>query len=158
MGPPLRFLALLVSLLMSAIPVVTATERPAPDDTSDVQISFEMLDGDVQQVNVDEIWRVRAASTSDEPAGAVVINYAYERIFIRDALESVVDKIRQQRDIKKFTLPSGAPVYIVASKVIGINRPIPQQAHQNSRSVIVMREGRQQVQESREAVRQSLEQ
>jgi hypothetical protein len=158
MGPPLRFLALLVSLLMSAIPVVTAAERPAPDDTSDVQISFETLDGDVQQVNVDEIWRVRAASTSDEPAGAVVINYAYERIFIRDALESVVDKIRQQRDIKKFTLPSGAPVYIVASKVISINRPIPQQAHQNSRSVIVMREGRQQVQESREAVRQSLEQ
>jgi len=65
--------------------------------------------------------------------------------------------VRGQRDIKPFTLPSGAPVYIVTGKVIGINRPIPQQDHQNSRAVIVMREGRQQVQETREAIRQSLE-
>lgn len=143
--------------LVTGLPASTdAAPRPAAGATSEVQLSFETLDGDVQQVNVDEIWRVRPASTRDEPAGAVVINYAYERIFVKDSLENVIDKIRQQRDIKKFTLPSGGPVYIVASKVIGINRPIPQQDHQNSKAVIVVREGRQQVQESREAIREAL--
>jgi hypothetical protein len=157
MKSSLRPLALMLSLLMGRADAARAAAPQASGEAAHVQISFQTLDGDVQQVNVDEIWRVRAASTRDEPAGAVVINYAYERLFVRDTLESVVDRIRQQRDIKKFTLPSGAPVYIVASKVIGINRPIPQQAHQNSRSVIVLREGRQQVQESREAIRQALE-
>ena len=153
MKSPFRLLALLISLLAS---VAWAAECEAQSDHVNVELSFQTLDGDVQQVNADEIWRVRAAATRDEPAGTVVINYAYERIFVKDTLEHVVDKIRAQRDIKKFTLPSGAPVYIVAAKVIGINRPIPEQDNQNSRSVIVVREGRQQVQESREMIRQSL--
>jgi hypothetical protein len=144
-------------LLVSGGDVAGAAEGPAAGETSSVQLSFVTLDGDVQQVNVDEIWRVRAASTREEPPSAVVINYAYERIFVRDRLEDVVDKVGRQRGIRKFTLPTGAPVYIVASKVIGINRPIAQRDHQNSGSVIVMREGRQQVQESRETIRQSLQ-
>ena len=32
-----------------------------------VQLTFQTLDGDTQQVNPDEIWRIRATSTSDEP-------------------------------------------------------------------------------------------
>jgi hypothetical protein len=155
MKHPLPLLALCIALLAGCGAV--AAERPAASETPNVQLSFETLDGDVQQVNVDEIWRVRAASTRDEPAGTIVINYAYERIFVKDTLENVIEKVRGQRDIKPFTLPTGAPVYIVTGKVIGINRPIPQQDHQNSRAVIVMREGRQQVQETREAIRQSLE-
>jgi hypothetical protein len=153
MKSPFPLLVLLISLLASAS---GAAEREAQSDRVNVELSFQTLDGDVQQVNADEIWRVRAAATRDEPAGTVVINYAYERIFVKDTLEHVVDKIRAQRDIKKFTLPSGAPVYIVAAKVIGINRPIPQQDHENSQSVIVVREGRQQVRETREMIRQSL--
>jgi hypothetical protein len=154
MKPTLHPLALLILLLAGWAAMAGAAEQPAPQsDTPNVQLSFETLDGDMQQVSVDEIWRIRAASTRDEPPGTVVINYAYERIFVKDTLENVIGKVRQQGDIKKFTLPSGAPVYIVPSKVISINRPIPHQDHQNSRSVIVVREGRQQVQESREAIR-----
>lgn len=156
MKPFLHPLPLLILLLTGWAAMAGAAEQPAPSGTPNVRLSFETLDGDKQQVNVDEIWRIRAASTRDEPPGAVVINYAYERIFVRGKLENVIDKVRQQRDIKKFTLPSGAPVYIVPAKVISINRPIPQQDHQNSRSVIVAREGRQQVQETRETIQQSL--
>jgi hypothetical protein len=157
MKRPLHHFALLIALLASqAMAANTAGAQTQSEIAANVQLSFRTLDGDMQQVNVDEIWRIRAASTRDEPVGTIVINYAYERIFVKDTLENVVDKVRQHSDIRKFTLPSGAPVYIVTSKVISINRPIPQQDHQNSRSVIVVREGRQQVQESREAIRESL--
>lgn len=151
-----RVLHPLALLILLAGWTASAAQPPTTGETPNIQLSFETLDGDKQQVNADEIWRIRAASTSDEPPGAVVINYAYERIFVRGTLEKVIDKVRQQRDIKQFTLPSGAPVYIVPGKVISINRPIPHQDHQNSRSVIVVREGRQQVQETRETIQQSL--
>jgi hypothetical protein len=44
------------------------------------QLTFQTLDGDTQQVNPDEIWRIRATSTTDEPTGAIVIEYAFERV------------------------------------------------------------------------------
>jgi hypothetical protein len=33
-------------------------------------------------VNPDEIWRIRATSTSDEPPGAVVIDYGFDRVYV----------------------------------------------------------------------------
>jgi len=60
------------------------------------------------------------------------------------------------RPLKKFTLPGGAPVYIVTSKVIGITRSIAHLHHQNAHAVIVAREGQTQVQESREAISEAL--
>jgi hypothetical protein len=44
-------------------------------------LTFQTLDGDTQQVNPDEIWRIRATSTSDEPRGAIVIDYGWERVY-----------------------------------------------------------------------------
>jgi hypothetical protein len=60
------------------------------------------------------------------------------------------------RPLKKFTLPGGAPVYIVPSKVIGITRALTHQHHPNAHAVIVSREGQTQVQESREAISEAL--
>src|SRR5262245_19806902 len=57
-----------------------------------VQLTFQTLDGDTQQVNPDEIWRIRATSTSDEPPGAIVIDYACERVYVKESLASVVEK------------------------------------------------------------------
>ena len=59
--------------------------------------------------------------------------------------------------LKKFNLPGGRPVYIVAAKVTGVNRVIPQQHHPNAHAIIVAREGQTQVQETPEAVNEALE-
>jgi hypothetical protein len=55
-------------------------------------------------VNPDEIWRIRATSTSDEPPGAIVIDYAFERVYVKESLASVVEKVGGVRPLKKFTL------------------------------------------------------
>jgi hypothetical protein len=153
-------LALSTSLLMgsiSAVPSIGApNDQPSSPAEAAAQISFHTLDNDVQQVSVDQIWRIRAATTRDEPAGATVIDYGYERVFVKDSLEDTVGLIRAQRDVRKFTLPSGAPIYIVRNKIIGIDRPIPSQHHQLSQAVIIAREGRQPVRESRESIGDAL--
>ena len=104
----------------------------------------------------DEIWRIRATSTSDEPPGAIVIDYAFERVYVKESLASVVEKVGGVRPLKKFTLPAGGPVYIVATKVTGVTRAIPDLHHPNAHAIIVSREGQTQVQETREAINQAL--
>ena len=156
----LHLLALIVPALMSGTAIAQTEPQAQPPQSrpaeSAGQLTFPTLDGDTQQVAPDEIWRIRAASTRDEPAGTIVIDYAYERLYVRDTLESVVEKVSGARPLKRFTLPSGAPVYIVPGKVIGITRPISAQHHQNTRSVIVAREGQTQVREAREAISAAL--
>ena len=121
-----------------------------------VQLTFQTLDGDTQQVNSDEIWRIRATSASDEPPGAIVIDYAFERVYVKESLASVVEKVGGGRPLKKFTLPGGGPVYIVLAKVTGVTRAIPQVSHPNAHAIIVSREGQTQVQETREAINEAL--
>jgi hypothetical protein len=133
-----------------------AIERP-PKAADPGGITFQTLDGDVQQVEISEVWRIRGASGREEPVGAVVMDYAFERLFVKDTLENVVGKVRDQRKIERFTLPGGTPVYIATEKVIGIMRAIPGQHHEKAQSIIMTREGQQQVQESREAVREMLQ-
>lgn len=148
---------LVVSLLMGGAGVSRAAEqegRVAADPAG--KISLHTLDGDIQQVNIDEIWRVRGPSGRDEPAGAVIVDYAFERLFVKGPLESVINDISTQRKIVKFTSPSGAPIYILPEKVIGISRALPYQHHENSKSIIIAREGQQQVREARDSVRDAL--
>ena len=142
------FLILVISFLSGCVSAAGADPNAS--------MSLHTPDGDVQQVNIDEIWRVRESSGSDEPIDARVIDYAFERLYVKDSLDSVINNIRSQRKIEKFTSPSGAPIYIVAERVIGIARALPYQHHQNSKSLIIAREGQQQVQESRDAVRETL--
>jgi hypothetical protein len=133
-----------------------AVERPV-QSANPGGISFGTLDGDVQQVELNEVWRIRGASGREEPSGAVIIDYAFERLFVKDTLENVVGKVRDQRRIERFTLPGGAPVYIAPDKVIGVMRAIPGQHHENTRSIIIAREGQQQVRETRDAIRDLLQ-
>jgi hypothetical protein len=142
-----RFLTLAIALLVFA---------SAAGANPNASMSLHTPDGDVQQVNIDEIWRVRESSGGDEPPGTQVIDYAFERLYVTDSLDSIINSIRSQRRIEKFTSPSGAPIYIVAEKVIGIARALPYQHHQNSKSLIIAREGQQQVREARDAVREAL--
>ena len=148
--------ALFLSFLIGWASAAGAVEHQGKTADPDAENTFHTLDGDVQEVNIDEIWRVREATGGDEPAGAIVIDYAFERLYVKDRLEAVVNSIRSQRKIEKFTSPSGAPIYIMPDKVIGISRALPLQHHQNTKSIIIAREGQQQVRESRDAVRAAL--
>jgi hypothetical protein len=64
----------------------------------------------------------------------------------------VVSRIGEHRHVKRFTLPSGACLYR-GGKGHRDRSPLPNQHHRKSGSIIIAREGQQQVQESREAVR-----
>ena len=119
-------------------------------------LTFQTLDGDTQQVNPDEIWRIRATSTSDEPRNAIVIDYGWDRVYVKESLASVVEKVGAVRPLKRFTLPAGGSVYIVLAKVTGVTRAIPQVSHPNAHAIIVSREGHTQVQETREAISEAL--
>jgi hypothetical protein len=156
MRSPLWLLTLAIAFVAVLPSGTSAAGRQAMLAVSDARISLHTLDGDTQQVDVDEIWRIRLASGSDEPAGAIVVDYAFERVYVKDSLDDLVSSIRSQRKIERFTSPSGAPVYILPGKVIGIARPIATQHHPNTKAIIIAREGQQQVQESRDAVREAL--
>src|SRR5262245_9283606 len=64
-------------------------------------LRYQANDGDTQQVNPEEIWRSRATSTSDEPPGAVVIDYGFERVYVKDSLASVAEKVGRIQPLKK---------------------------------------------------------
>ena len=150
-------LALLFCLVsLTAAAEEAATHHPTAMAPQAAQLTFQTLDGDTQQVNSEEIWRIRATSTSDEPPDAVVIDYGFERVYVKESLASVVVKVGGVRPLKKFTLPAGGPVYIVATKVTGVTRAIPNLHHPNAHAIIVSREGQTQVQETREAINQAL--
>ena len=152
----LPLLALLLTCLVSWTALAETNKRQsAPLDGA--QLTFRTLDDNTQQVNPGDIWRIRGASTSEEPPGAIVIDYAFERVYVKDSLESVVEKVGGAQPLKKFTLPGGRPVYIVAAKVTGVTRVIPYKHHPNAHAIIVAREGQTQVQETREAVAEALE-
>ena len=129
----------------------TDKRQPAAIAPQSALLTFQTLDGATQQVNPDEIWRIRATSASGEPRGAVVIDYGFERVYVKESLASVVEKVDGVRPLKKFTLPGGAPVYIVAAKVTGVTRSIPHLHHPSAHAIIVAREGQTQVQETPEA-------
>jgi hypothetical protein len=157
-----RLAAAAMLLMIGGLSGPSALAGPAEQPThvaqNSGQLLFNTLDDNTQDINAEEIWRVRAASGSDEPPGSIVIDYGFERIFVKDKLDNVVEKIRGQRDLRRFTSPVGAPIYIAPDKVIGVNRPIAAQHHQNSKSIIIAREGQQQVQETRQAITDALKQ
>ena len=111
MKSSLSVLALLCFCLVSWTAAAETDKRhPAAIAPQVAEVTFQTLDGNTQQVNPEEIWRIRATYTGDEPPGAVVIDYAFERVYVKDSLASVVEKVGGVRALKKFTLPGGAPV------------------------------------------------
>jgi hypothetical protein len=158
MKSSLSVLALLCFCFVSwaAAAQKTDKDRSAAVAPQGAQLTFQTLDGDTQQVNSEEIWRIRATYTSDEPPNAIVIDYAFERVYVKESLAGVVEKVGSVRPLKKFTLPAGGSVYIVATKVTGVTRAIPHLSHPNAHAIIVTREGQTQVRETREAINEAL--
>ena len=124
MKSSLSILALLCCLSSwTAAAQETDKRQPEAIVPQGAQITFQTMDGDTQKVNPEEIWRIRATSASDEPPGAIVIDYAFERVYVKESLASVVEKVGRVRPLK-FTLPGGGPVYIVPARVTGVTRAI----------------------------------
>ena len=89
-----------VLALLSFCPVTWTAEAQETDKhdptamaPQGVQLTFRTMDDNTQQVNPDEIWRIRGAATSDEPPGSIVIDYAFERLYVKDSLANVVEKV-----------------------------------------------------------------
>ena len=167
MKSSLSVLALLCFCLVSwpAAAAETDKRHPAATAPQGAQLTFQTLDGKTQQVNPDEIWRIRATYTSDEPPNAIVIDYAFQRVYVKESLASAVEKVGGVRPLKKFTLPGGRPVYIVAANVTGVTRAIPHQSHPNAHAIINSAfprggggagTGQTQVQETPEAISEAL--
>jgi len=156
MKSSLSVLALLCLCLVSWTAAAEEKRHPVAIAPQGAQLTFQTLDGNTQQVNPDEIWRIRATSTSDEPPGAIVIDYAFERVYVKESLASVVEKVSGVWPLKRFTLPGGGPVYIVATNVTGVTRAIPHQSHPNAHAIIFSLEGQTQVQETPEAISEAL--
>lgn len=127
-----------------------------PVDQTRLTLSFHTLEGDSQQIRLDEIWRIRESYSYDEPARAAVIDYAFKRLFVDEPLKDVIEKVRRRRTVRQFTSPNGKPIYIVAEKIIGVVKSIPAQHHPKTKTVIVAREGQQQIQETRQSVQDLL--
>ena len=93
MKSSLSGLALLCFCLVSWTAAAETDKRhPAAIAPQSALLTFQTLDGATQQVNPDEIWRIRATFASGEPPSAVVIDYGFERVYV-ESLASVVEKV-----------------------------------------------------------------
>ena len=94
MKSSLSGLALLCFCLVSWTAAAETDKRhPAAIAPQSALLTFQTLDGATQQVNPDEIWRIRATSASGEPPGAIVIDYGFERVYVKESLASVVEMV-----------------------------------------------------------------
>ncbi len=116
-------------------------------------ITVDLKDGGTQLVQFGEIWRMRRAFVSDEPAGTTVIDFANNRLFVATPLASVVDDAGKKIPLVKFTAPNGEIVYMAAGKVTDISASLPGLHNPLSKAVIGTRDGTQQVLEPADAAR-----
>jgi hypothetical protein len=111
-------------------------------------IAVALREGGAQVVQFGEIWRLRKAFVSDEPAGTSVIDFANTRLFVVTPLPDLIASLGKKVAITKFTAPNGDAIYMVASKVTDISRALPGMHNPASKAVIGTRDGTQQVVEA----------
>ena len=112
---------------------------------SDSGLVVHLRDGGTQVVQFGEIWRIRKAFVSDEPAGTTVIDFANNRLFVAMPLDGVLDDLGKKVPLTKLTAPNGEVIYMVASKVTDISNALPGLHNPASKAVIGTRDGTQQV-------------
>jgi hypothetical protein len=108
-------------------------------------VIVDLRDGGKQVVQFNEIWRVRRAFASDEPAGTSVIDFANNRLFVATPLPSLVADIGKSIAIVQFTAPNGEAIYMAANKISDIFNSLPGLHNPLSKTVIGTRDGTQQV-------------
>ncbi len=108
-------------------------------------IVVNLRDGGTQVVQFGEIWRVRKAFASDEPAGTTVIDYANNRLFVATPFDDLLTNLGKKVPLTKLTAPNGDMIYMVASKVTDIYNALPGLHNPLSKAVVGTRDGTQQV-------------
>ena len=111
-------------------------------------IVVNLRDGGTQVVQFGEIWRLRKAYASDEPAGTTVIDFANTRLFVATQLDTLIDDLGKKVPMTKLTAPNGEIIYMVASKVTDIYNALPGLHNPASKAVVGTRDGTQQVLEA----------
>jgi hypothetical protein len=116
-------------------------------------VIVDLRDGGKQVVQFSEIWRVRRAFASDEPAGTAVIDFANNRLFVATPLANLIAGIGKTIAIVQLTAPNGETVYMAANKITDIFNSLPGLHNPLSKTVIGTRDGTQQVLEPADEVK-----
>jgi hypothetical protein len=112
---------------------------------ADGGVVVDLRDGGTQVVQFGEIWRIRRAFASDEPAGTTVIDFANNRLFVATRFADLVGNVGKKIPLTKLTAPNGEAVYMAAGKVTDIFAALPGLHNPASKTVIGTRDGMQQV-------------
>lgn len=121
---------------------------------ADDGVQVDLRDGGKQVVEFSEIWRLRRAFVSDEPAGTSVIDFANNRLFVATPFPDLVASVGKKIALTKLTAPNGEIIYIAAAKVTDISGALPGLHNPSSKTVIGTRDGTQQVIEPIDAAKQ----
>jgi hypothetical protein len=116
-------------------------------------VIVDLRDGGKQVVQFAEIWRIRRAFASDEPAGTAVIDFANNRLFVATPLANLIADIGKNVAVVQFRAPNGETVYMAANKITDIFNSLPGLHNPLSKTVIGTRDGTQQVLEAADDVK-----
>jgi hypothetical protein len=116
-------------------------------------VIVDLRDGGKQVVQFNEIWRVRRAFASDEPASTAVIDFANNRLFVATPVANLIADIGRNVAIVQLTAPNGETVYMAANKITDIFNSLPGLHNPLSKTVIGTRDGTQQVLEPADEVK-----
>jgi hypothetical protein len=119
----------------------------------DEGVVVDLRSGGTQLVQFSEIWRIRRAFASDEPAGTTVIDFANNRLFVASSVSGLVTDIGKRIPLGQFTAPNGEIIYMATGKITDISKAIPGLHNPASKSVIGTRDGAQQVLEAADAAK-----
>ena len=108
-------------------------------------VIVDLRDGGKQVVQFSEIWRIRRAFASDEPAGTAVVDFANNRLFVATPLANLIADIGKNIAVVQFTAPNGETIYMAANKITDIFNSLPGLHNPLSKTVIGTRDGTQQV-------------
>jgi len=120
---------------------------------ADDGIVVDLRDGGTQVVQYGEIWRIRRAFASDEPAGTTVVDFANNRLFVATPLAGLISDAGKKIPLVQFTAPNGEAIYMAANKVTDISNALPGLHNPLSKTVIGTRDGTQQVTEAADAAK-----
>jgi hypothetical protein len=108
-------------------------------------VIVDLRDGGKQVVQFTEIWRIRRAFASDEPANTAVIDFANNRLFVATPVANLIADVGKTIAIVQLTAPNGETVYMAANKITDIFNSLPGLHNPLSKTVIGTRDGTQQV-------------
>jgi hypothetical protein len=116
-------------------------------------VTVDLKDGGTQIVQFGEIWRIRRAFVSGEPAGTTVVDFAENRLFVAMPVASLIGDVGKKIPLVQFTAPNGEIVYMAAGKVTDIAAALPGLHNPASKTVIGTRDGTQQITEPADAAK-----